>query len=273
MKGDADMKLELSKAKRVQLLVVVALLVVSVVYAGLSDDTIAQTAAGASRPLPVYSVETGDKTIAISFDAAWGEEKTDEILQILDERDISTTFFLVGFWVDAFPERVKQIAQAGHEIGNHSDTHPHMSELSEDQIVQELAAVSQKVEKLTGKPTTLFRPPYGDYDDDVVTVAREQGYEVVQWSCDSLDWKNKGRDEMILQVINNVKDGDIILFHNNSDYITEALPIILDRLLADGYNIVPVSEILIDGDYYIDHTGRQFASENTTPVPSASPKT
>ena len=214
----------------------------------------------AKKPLPIYNVETSEKKVAISFDAAWGEEKTDEILSILKERNIKTTFFLVGYWVDAYPERVKQIFDAGHEIGNHSNTHPHMSELSEAQIKQELSGVSDKIEAITGVRPDLFRPPYGDYNDRVVTVSRAEGYECIQWDCDSLDWKNLGIDPMIQQVTGKAKNGSIILFHNNSDYITQALPTILDRLLEQGYEIVPISELILRDNYWIDHTGMQHAS-------------
>ena len=202
---------------------------------------------------------TQEKKIAISFDAAWGEEKTDEILQILKDRDIETTFFLVGYWVDKYPDRVRQIAEAGHEIGNHSNTHPHMSELSEAQIAQELNDLSDKVEALTGTRPTLFRPPYGDYDDEVVLTARKNGYEVIQWNVDSLDWKNLGVTPMVERVTKNLAPGAIVLFHNTSQYITEALPIILEAILEEGYEIVPVSELIVDGEYWIDHTGKQYA--------------
>ncbi len=239
---------------------VLSLALICVAYIRLFDPGSLQTAfSPASRPLPVYNVDTQDKKIAISFDAAWGEEKTDEILEILEERDISTTFFLVGYWVDKYPQRVQQIFDAGHEIGNHSDTHPHMSELSKAQISQELAGLSDKVEKITGVRPTLFRPPYCDYDDEVVLTSRADGYEIVQWNVDSLDWKNLGIEHMVGQATKDIKPGDILLFHNNSQYITEALPIILDKIIAEGYEIVPVSELVIQGEYWIDHTGKQYA--------------
>ena len=171
-----------------QACLVLCLALISVAYIRIFNPTASESAfSPASRPLPIYNVDTQEKKIAISFDAAWGEEKTDEILQILKDRDIETTFFLVGYWVDKYPDRVRQIAEAGHEIGNHSNTHPHMSELSEAQIVQELNDLSDKVEALTGTRPTLFRPPYGDYDDEVVLTARKNGYEVIQWNVDSLD--------------------------------------------------------------------------------------
>lgn len=245
-----------------QACLVLCLALISVAYIRLFNPTAFESAfSPASRPLPVYNVSTEDKKVAISFDAAWGEEKTDEILKILEDHNVKTTFFLVGYWVDKYPDRVKQIYDAGHEIGNHSNTHPHMSELSSAQISQELAALSDKVEAITGTRPTLFRPPYGDYDDQVVLQARKDGYEVIQWNVDSLDWKNLGVDPMIKQVTREINPGDIILFHNNSQYITQALPTILDYIQAQGYEIVPVSELVLEGEYWIDHTGCQHAGK------------
>lgn len=243
-----------------QACLVLCLALISVAYIRLFNPTAFESAfSPSSRPLPVYNVDTQEKKVAISFDAAWGEEKTDEILKILEDRGIKTTFFLVGYWVDKYPHRVEQIAQAGHEIGNHSNTHPHMSQLSNEQISQELSSLSDKVENITGVRPTLFRPPYGDYDDQVVLQARKDGYEVIQWNVDSLDWKNLGVEPMIKQVTKNIQPGDIILFHNNSQYITQALPTILDSILEQGYEIVPVSELVITGEYWIDHAGKQYA--------------
>lgn len=245
-----------------QACLILSLALISVAYIRLFDPNAMQSAfSPATKPLPVYNVDTQEKKVAISFDAAWGEEKTDEILKILEDRGIKTTFFLVGYWVDKYPHRVQQIFEAGHEIGNHSNTHPHMSELNNEQISQELKDLSDKVEKITSVRPTLFRPPYGDYDDQVVLQSRKDGYEIVQWNVDSLDWKNLGKEHMIKQVTKNVQPGDIILFHNNSQYITEALPEILDYILEQGYEIVPVSELVYTGNYWIDHTGKQYAGE------------
>ena len=245
-----------------QACLVLCLALISVAYIRLFNPSAFESAfSPASRPLPVYNVSTEDRKVAISFDAAWGEEKTDEILKILEDHNVTTTFFLVGYWVDKYPDRVRQIFDAGHEIGNHSNTHPHMSELSNAQISQELSELSDKVEAITGVRPTLFRPPYGDYDDQVVLQARKDGYEVIQWNVDSLDWKNLGIDPMIKQVTKEINPGDIILFHNNSQYITQALPAILDYIQSQGYEIVPVSELVIEGEYWIDHTGCQHAGK------------
>ena len=209
------------------------------------------------RELPVYCVERDDRKIAISFDAAWGGDKTRKILDILDEFDIHTTFFLVDTWVERYPELVREIAARGHEIGNHSTTHPQMSKLSREKIRQELTVVADHLEALTGTRPTLFRPPYGDYNNDVVLTARAMGYEVIQWSVDSLDWKNLGVQPMIDRATKSVQSGDIILFHNDSQYILDALPAILKSYREQGFTVVPVSQLLLPGETTIDVQGRQ----------------
>ncbi|MBR5111449.1 MAG: polysaccharide deacetylase family protein [Clostridia bacterium] len=217
------------------------------------------------RELPVYSVERDDGRIAISFDAAWGGEKTLKILDILDENGIKATFFLVDIWTQRFPELVKEIAARGHEIGNHSTTHPEMSKLNREKIAQELETMSANVESLIGQRPTLFRPPYGDYNNDVVLTARQNGYEVIQWSVDSLDWKNKGVQPLIDRATKNVKSGDIVLFHNDSQYIVEALPAVLESYRKQGLTVGPVSQVLLTGQITIDPQGRQRPAATTVP--------
>ena len=218
----------------------------------------AATVVAQKRELPIYSVARDDKVLSISFDASWGADKTIPILDILDKYNVKTTFFLVGGWVDKYPEMLKEIVARGHEIGNHSDTHPHMSQQSEADIRKELHNMSDKVEKLTGVRPTLFRPPYGDYNNRVVTVSRAEGYECVQWSIDSLDWKDRGTADIIKQCTYRVQPGDIVLFHNDSNDIVNALPTVIEHYQQLGYTIIPVSQILLEGEYTIDVQGRQY---------------
>ena len=217
------------------------------------------------RELPIYAVDRDDNKIAISFDAAWGGDKTEKILDILDEFGVKTTFFMVDIWTQRFPELVKEIAARGHEIGNHSTTHPKMSTLSREQIRQELDTMADNAQALTGVRPTLFRPPYGDYSNQVVLTARELGYETVQWSVDSLDWKNMGVQPLIDRATRNVKSGDIILFHNDSQYILDALPAILKSYQEQGFTIVPISQLLLQGETTIDAQGRQRPAATTVP--------
>ncbi len=210
-----------------------------------------------SRELPIYCVETAERKVSISFDAAWGADYTENLLKVLKEYDVKTTFFLVGFWVDKYPEMVKRIVEEGHEIGNHSSKHPHMSQLSKEQITEELSKTSEKIEAITNKRVTLFRPPFGDYNNRLITTSREMGIQVIQWDVDSLDYKDYGRDAIVKRVLSRVKNGSIILFHNNATYTAEALPIVLENLQKEGYKVVPISELIYKENYYIDHTGMQ----------------
>lgn len=217
------------------------------------------------RELPVYSVERGDNKIAISFDAAWGGDKTRGILDILDTYQVKTTFFLVDTWTQRFPDLVKEIHDRGHEIGNHSTTHPQMSRLSAQKIRQELKVMSDNAQAITGVRPTLFRPPYGDYANQVILTAREEGYIPVQWSVDSLDWKNKGVQDLIDRSTRRVQGGDIVLFHNDSKFILDALPAILKSYQQQGLEVVPVSQLLLPGETTIDVQGRQHPAATTVP--------
>lgn len=218
-------------------------------------------ASGANRRLPIYSVQTGEKKIAISFDAAWGDEYTLKVLDILDKYNIKTTFFLVGFWVEKYPDHVREMNNRGHEIGNHSSTHPHMSQLSKEQMANELNSTGDKIQAITEKKPNLFRPPFGDYNNLLIETAEENGYYTIQWDVDSLDWKNMGSIQIVDRVVRNVKNGSIVLFHNNSEYVLEYLPPILEKLQSEGFNIVPIGELIYKDNYYMDHTGKQCVTE------------
>lgn len=154
------------------------------------------------RELPIYCVQTDEKKVALSFDAAWGNEDTREILDILKKHDVHVTFFMTGGWVEKYPDDVKAIYEAGHDLGNHSENHKNMSQLSNEQKTEELMTVHTKVKELTGVDMNLFRPPYGDYDDAVIINATENGYYTIQWDVDSLDWKDYGVDSIIDTVLN-----------------------------------------------------------------------
>ena len=180
-----------------------ALAALTAAYVTRSDGS-GLMAATTTRELPVYNVDTEEKVLSISFDAAWGNANTEGILNILDQYGVKTNFFLVGFWAEKYPELVAELQARGHEVGNHSATHPHMSKLSDSQIREELKRCSDLVQSITGKPTTLFRPPYGEYNDEVVRISREEGYECIQWNVDSLDWKNISAEDMVRRCTKNV---------------------------------------------------------------------
>ena len=218
------------------------------------------------RKIPIYNVDTTEKVCAISFDAAWGNEQTETLLEILDKYKIKSTFFLVGQWVDKYPEDVKAIYDAGHDVGNHSDTHAHLPQLDKNGILKELQSCNDKVKAITGKCPTLFRPPYGDYNNRVVQVSRAEGYEAVQWSIDSLDWKDRGTQDIIKRCTYKVENGDIVLFHNDSNDIVNALPTVIQHYQGLGYTIVPVGQLILTGDYTIDVQGKQHPVQTTQPT-------
>ena len=217
-------------------------------------------ASAAARQLPIYCVQRDQKLVSISFDAAWGNEDTQQLIDIMDQYQVKATFFVVGDWAEKYPESVKALHDAGHEVMNHSNTHAHYPQLSADEIVADLNACNDKVEQITGVRPTLVRLPYGDYDDHSINAVRSIGMEPIQWDVDSLDWKDLEAGEITRRVTSKVQPGSIVLFHNAALHTPEALPSILETLIQEGYTFVPISQIILTGDYTIDHTGRQCPS-------------
>ncbi len=216
------------------------------------------------KKVPIYSVgrDENDKVISISFDAAWGNEDTQQLIDILEKYNIKATFFLVGEWVDKYPESVKALHDAGHEIMNHSSSHPHMSKLSKDQILKELNECNDKIEAITGIRPILFRAPYGEYNDTVLDTVQSIGMYTIQWDVDSLDWKNPTSSEIASRVIDRVVPGSIVLFHNAAVNTPGALPTIIENLLSKGFTFVPISENIYKNNYEIDVAGRQWPIED-----------
>lgn len=214
-----------------------------------------------SKELPIYSVDRNDKKISLSFDAAYGDEYTMDILETLDKHNIKSTFFLVGFWIDKFPHQVKEIHSRGHDIGNHSQNHPNMSQLSIEKMNEEINSVDERIYKLTKVKPNLFRPPYGDYNDTVINVLRENNYYPIQWDVDSLDWKEIGVEAIIDRVMRNITNGSIVLCHNNAKDIDVYLPLLIERLIGQGYEIVPISELIYKDNYYINNSGKQIQNK------------
>jgi polysaccharide deacetylase family sporulation protein PdaB len=212
------------------------------------------------RELPIYCVETDEAKIALTFDAAWGNEDTQKILEILKKNDVRATFFMTGGWVESYPDDVKAILADGHDLGNHSENHKNMSQLSDAEKKEELMQVHQKVQELTGYEMFLFRPPYGDYDNAVVNVAKDCGYYTIQWDVDSLDWKDYGVDSIIKTVTEHkhLGNGSIILCHNGAKYTAQALDTMITTLKQKGYTFVPLSELIYKDKYHMNHEGRQI---------------
>lgn len=216
----------------------------------------------AERKVPIYKVARADKKLSISLDATWGADQTDRLLDILDAHGVKTTFFLAGYWVEEFPEYVKKIVERGHEVGNHSYQHPHLNTLTKEQIRRDLQRNHELLRSLTGHDTFLFRPPFGEYSNKVIEAAQELGYYTIQWSIDSLDWKDVSAEFMVNRILEKAAPGEIVLFHNAGKYTPQAIEMLLPRLKEAGYEVVPISELIYHEDYFVErHSGVQRPRE------------
>ena len=214
-----------------------------------------------SRLLPIYSVETPEKKVAVTFNCAWKADDIPEILSILEKYEAKATFFVLGQWAKENPTAVKMIAEAGHEIGTHSNTHPDMAIISTEEVKEELFRSCELIEKAGGGKPKLFRAPSGSYSSKLIKTASETGFTTIQWDVDSREWKDKPAGEMVESVTKNVSKGSIILFHSGKENTIEALPQILEILKNGGYDFVKVSDLIYKENYTIDHTGRQHSLE------------
>lgn len=207
--------------------------------------------------VPIYRVDTNDKKVAITFDVAWGTQNIDEIISILEKHNIKATFFLVGSWIDDNEELVKKLYDNGHEIGNHSNTHANLKEISDEDIINEIEITTEKISNITGEKTDLFRPPFGDVDDKSMEICENLGYKVIKWDVDSLDWKEVGPNHVIERVVKGSQPGSIVLFHANASDVGNYLDDIINRLEKNGYEIVKVSDLIYKENYSIDQNGVQ----------------
>lgn len=211
-----------------------------------------------SRKLPVYYVKTEEKKLALTFDCAWGVDYTDQLLSILQEENVTATFFMVKFWVEKYPEYVKKICDAGHEIGTHSSTHPYMSKLSAQAQKKELENSVESIKKITNGSVNCFRPPYGDYNDTLIDTATSLNLFTIQWDVDSLDWKNLSATEIEGRVLSKAKNGSIILFHNQGLNTSKALKNIIKNLKEKGYAFCSVYDLIYKDNFRMGADGAQI---------------
>lgn len=238
-----------------QIISVAAIALAVIVGTVISVSVFAKT----ERLLPIYSVGTEEKKIAVSFDAAWGADDTETLISVLAQYNVPATFFVVGEWVDKYPNEVKRLSDAGHDVMNHSNTHPYMTSLNSGRMIEELKTCNQKIASITGKSPTLFRCPYGDYNNSVIQTVESLQMKSIQWDVDSLDWKDTATVESIVtRVTGKVQPGSIVLFHNDAEHTPEALPIILEKLISEGYTFVKIADLIYYENYTLDHTGKQI---------------
>lgn len=184
---------------------VAILLVGSIFLTGNKMDAF-QTSSSLGKLVPIYNVDTNKQRISLTINCAWNADDIDKILEVLDKCNVKVTFFMVGDWVDKYEPQVKKIAEAGHEIASHSDTHPHVNKLSYDQNIEEIVKCTDKIKKLTGNEIKLYRCPYGEYNDTVIKAATDSGYKVIQWSIDTLDYEGLDEGQMWDRINKNLKN-------------------------------------------------------------------
>ena len=224
-----------------------------------TNSEVVETASDISFKLPIYNVKTEEKKIAFTMNCAWSADDIDDILETLRNNEVKITFFMVGDWIDKYPEAVKKIYEEGHEIGNHSNTHPHVNNLTYEQNLEEIEKCSQKIEQITGKKPILYRAPYGEYNDIVVRAVFENEYYAIQWNKDTLDYQALTGEQMWKRIGNNLQNGDIILSHNGTAHTSDSLDFLIKNIKEKGFEIVKVSDLICKENYEIDSNGTQIS--------------
>ncbi len=224
----------------------------------LQSQVTVETISENRKLLPIYNVQTDENKVALTLNCAWNDNDIDEILSILEANNIKITFFMVGEWIEEYTEAATKIYEAGHELAIHSDTHPHVNELSYSQNVTEIVEANKKVEEITGKATKLYRTPYGEYNDIVIKAAQDNGYYTIQWNHDTLDYTGITGEQMWARLDNKLENGDIILAHNGTRHTADSLDMIIKNIKEEGFEITPVSKIIYLEDYTIDSNGTQI---------------
>lgn len=244
-----------------KILNILLLLLVVLFYAIFKSDISIFNNNVKSRSMPIYKVDTKNKNISITFDINWCEKDyLYDILDVLDKHNVKATFFIMGKWVvypDGNLEKLKEICNRGHEIGNHSYIHPDFSKIDKDRIKTEIKDTEDIIMKETGIKTTLFRFPSGSFSEISVDEVKNLGYIPIQWSADSVDWKNTSLEKEYNKVIKEINDGGIMLFHNNGKYTADNLNKLIPKLKEEGYEFVKVGELIYENNYIIDADGVQ----------------
>ena len=240
----------------ISIITVILLFCVANVMLSYNNDTISTTAT-TTKLLPVYKVDTKENEVSLTLNCAWNASDIDSILNTLERNNCKITFFMVGDWVKKFPEAAKKIKEAGHEIATHSNTHPHINQLSYEENVKEIQDSVKLIKDITGADVKLYRPPYGEYNDTVIKSANDKGLIPIQWSLDTLDYTNLTGTQMWERLEKKLSNGDIILMHNGAKHTADSLEMIIQSINKKGYKIVPVSELVYHENYIIDINGTQ----------------
>lgn len=229
---------------------------VLIAIANIKSITVIPTSA-TEKYLPIYNVQTEEAKIAFTMNCAWNADDIDSILETLKNNDVHITFFMVGEWVDKYPEAVKKIYEAGHEIGSHSNTHPHVNNLTAEKNLEEIKLSVDKIEKITGYKTNLYRAPYGEYNNTVIKTAQQNGFYPIQWNLDTLDYQGLTGEEMWNRLKNKLDGGSIILSHNGTKHTADSLDMLIKNIKSSGFQLVTISELIYKDNYSINNNGTQ----------------
>ena len=238
----------------VSIITVVLLFVVATTF---TKNQTVQVSAQQEKLLPIYKVNTEENKVALTLNCAWNNTDIDQILEILKKHNIKLTFFIVGDWAKKYPESVKKIHEAGHEIGTHSNTHPHVNNLTYEQNIEEIKEGSQKIKDITNQDIILYRTPYGEYNNTCIQAANDLKYYTIQWSLDTLDYTGITGEEMWKRLDKKIGNGDIILMHNGTKNTANSLEYLIKNIEDKGLKIVRVSDLIYKENYKIDINGTQ----------------
>jgi len=237
---------------------VALLFAAAIIFAGLLRHNSAPATAPASvtpKPHAIYKIQTDEKVAALTFDISWGTKVPGPVMDILKEKQVQSTFFLSGPWTKQHPEFPRRLVADGHEIASHGNEHVNYGEHSKTWVNNDILTAQEAIKGVTGVTPSLIRTPNGNWNDMVLQTAQDLGYQVIQWSDDSLDWmKDRSPEQITGRVLDKVQPGAIILMHasDTCDRTPAALPAVIDGLRAKGYQLVTVSELLKYGPGVID---------------------
>ena len=259
-----EMKIAYIRHGKIKLIVFAVLLALLGLFAlhSVGRSAALNASRAASVKLPIYCTDNDNREIALTINCAWGADDIEEILDTLDHYEVKATFFVLGTWVEQYPEKLRMIYEGGHEIGNHSYSHKLPSKSTEEQLAEEIDKCNDAVEAVLGIRPELYRAPSGDITDTVMELAENRGMYNIKWSVDSIDWRKDMTKENILnRVLGRTESGSILLFHNDTQYTKDILPEIIDRLQKEDYKFVKVSSLIYKTDFYIDNTGKQWRAK------------
>jgi polysaccharide deacetylase family sporulation protein PdaB len=199
-----------------------------------------------SGPVAIAGTRTDQKVVALTFDHSWGNKFTPSILDTLQKNNLKVTFFIMGPWAQKYADVAKRMVDDGHEIGSHGYKHENYGDMTAEWVKEDIKKSHVQIKEATGVEPSLIRPPNGHYSRRSLQATEEMGYKTIIWNADSLDWKNPGRDVIIDRVVKRLKPGAIILLHASDTPVqtAEALPILVEKIKAEGYQIVTVGELL-----------------------------